>query len=149
MTDVNKVFRCVIISPAGKLLDCRTISVVFTAHDGSVGVLYNHMPMLCKLGLGIMEITVAPQEDINHNNENNHKKHVLIDGGFAMVILNLVNIIASDAICGWDINREKFEHLLEKSRKKLSLEAHTAQQKMHEIRKNKLLEKLFVTIEQK
>jgi F0F1-type ATP synthase epsilon subunit len=145
MTSKN-IFRCVIISPAGKLLDSRTSAVTFTAHDGSVGVLYNHMPMLCRLGLGIMEITAEQQSDIDHDNENNHKKLVLIDGGFAMVISNLVNIIAFGAVCGWDMNREKFENLLEKSRKKLSRQDYTPVQKLHETRKNVLLEKLFAAI---
>jgi len=140
MADVKNLFRCVIISPAGKLLDSRTSAITFTAHDGSVGVLHNHMPMLCELGLGIMEVAVEPRAD------SNHKKLVLIDGGFAMVISNVVNIIASDAVCGWDTNREKFEYLLEKSTKKLGQETHTPQQKLHETRKNALLEKLFATI---
>ena len=141
MTETKMPFRCVIISPAGKLLDCSVSSVTFTAHDGSIGILHNHMPMLCELGTGIIEITLE-----NNNNGNVEKKLAFIDGGFALVGSNLVNIIASDAVCGWDINKEKIELLLEKSKKKLSQGVYGNQQKLHEIKRNTLLQKLSDTI---
>ncbi len=144
MAAVQKVFRCVVVSPAGRLLDCRTAAVTFIAHDGSVGILYNHMPMLCKLGLGIMKIAAEPPAQ--QAGENNHKKLALIDGGFALISSNLVKIIASDAVCGWDTNREKIERLLEKSQKKLSQTVYTPRQRLHETRKNALLEKLLATV---
>lgn len=142
-------FRCVIVSPTGKLLDCNTVSVTFTAHDGSMGVLHNHMPMLCELGLGIMEI--APADDTESAGKigggNNHgKRFALIDKGFALINSNVVNIIASDAVCGWDTNREKIEQLLEKSKKKFSRGTHTLQQFQYETQKNALLEKLLTTL---
>jgi F0F1-type ATP synthase epsilon subunit len=142
MPKEEKIFRCVIVSPAGKLLDCQTISVVFTAHDGSAGVLYNHLPMLRELGLGIIEVKL-PADQQTGDNEHNHKKLALIDGGFAMICSNLVNIIASDAICGWDMKKEKIEQLLEKSQKKLGKLSHSAPQYMHLKRKNTLLKQIL------
>ncbi len=147
MSKVEHIFRCVIISPAGKLLDCQTASVIFTAHDGSRGVLYNHMPMLCELGLGIVEIKLPAARQEENDNENNHKKLALIDGGFALISSNLVNIIASDAVCGWDTKREKIEHLLEKAQKKLSKLSKAAPQYLHEARKNVLLKKILEVFE--
>jgi len=143
MSEAEHIFRCVIISPAGKLLDCQTASVIFTAHDGSRGVLYNHLPMLCELGLGIVEVKLPVARQEKNYNGNNHKKLALIDGGFALISSNLVNIIASDAVCGWDIKMEKIEHLLEKAQKKLSKLSKAAPQYMHEKRKNELLGKIL------
>jgi F0F1-type ATP synthase epsilon subunit len=56
----EKTFHCELIDPTGKLLDCQVTSVVLPAHDGQIGILYNHMPMLCQLGLGTMRVTPAP-----------------------------------------------------------------------------------------
>jgi F0F1-type ATP synthase epsilon subunit len=56
----EKSFHCELIDPTGKLLDCQVTAVVLPAHDGQIGILYNHMPMLCQLGLGTMRVTPAP-----------------------------------------------------------------------------------------
>ena len=138
MTATDRTFRCVVISPAGRLLDCQTASVVFPAHDGQVGVLYNHMPMFCELGLGIMEVKYIP---LNENVQED-KIHLLIDGGFALISSNLLTIIASDAICGRDLKRERIEQMLEKSRRKLASGTFVPQQREHEIRRNALLVRL-------
>jgi F0F1-type ATP synthase epsilon subunit len=57
------LFRCVVMTPQAKVLDCKTSSVILTAHDGQVGIWRNHMPMLVELGMGIMEIKAAVIEE--------------------------------------------------------------------------------------
>ena len=142
----NRIFHCVVIAPAGRLLDCKAASVVFPAHDGQVGVLYNHMPMFCELGLGIMEVACVPsdkiaQEDLSAGRSAD-KTRLLIDGGFALISSNLITIIASDAIYGRDLEKEKIEQMLEKSRKKLASGTLTPEHRQHEVRKNVLLASL-------
>ena len=126
------------------MLDCLASAVTFIAHDGSVGVLYNHIPFLSELGPGIMEVTVEGGAD--GDGGENAKRLAYIDGGFALVGLNLVNIIASEAVCGWDTSKEKIGNLLEKSQKNLAEGVYGPQQRMHEIRRNALLEKLSATL---
>ncbi|MCX5632588.1 MAG: F0F1 ATP synthase subunit epsilon [Phycisphaerae bacterium] len=138
MTDSPNIFRCVIISPAGKLLDCSAICATFIAHDGSVGVMSNHMPMLCELGLGIMAIEPAQTET-----KTDRKKFALIDGGFALIHSNMVNIIAADAVISWDTKKEKIEYLIERSKKKLKGVSEVSEQYSHQVEKNALLEKLL------
>jgi len=139
----SRTFRCVVIAPAGRTLDCRATSVVFPAHDGQVGVLYNHMPMFCELGLGIMEVKSPRGEKISRDEEI----RLLVDGGFALISSNLLTIIASDAIYRRDMEREKIEQMLEKSRRRLATPAGqpgglTLQQREHEIKRNALLVRL-------
>ncbi|MGA2916234.1 MAG: F0F1 ATP synthase subunit epsilon [Sedimentisphaerales bacterium] len=140
MSNGEKNFRCVIVSPAGRLLDCQSIEVTFIAHDGSRGILYNHMPMLCELGLGIMEIKL-PGAELEENN-NGNTKLALIDGGFALVSSNMINIIATEAVCQGQ-TREKIEHLLERGQKRLSKLPSSSLQYQHETRKNTLLKKIL------
>jgi len=136
MADSQNTFKCVIISPAGKLLECSAVSVRFIAHDGSVGVMSSHMPMLCQLGLGIMEI--HPVEDARQL----PPQYALIDGGFALVHSNIVNIIADDAVKGWDIKKEKYDVILDNNRHKLKGLSEKSPQYAHQLHKNSLLEKL-------
>jgi F-type H+-transporting ATPase subunit epsilon len=138
MSDFYETFQCVVIAPGGKLLDCRTASVVFPAHDGQVGVWRNHMPMLCKLGLGIMTVEAVPSDS------ELLPKHtfLLIDGGFAQVSNNLLTIIAQDAICLQGVEAEKVEKILEKARNKLAHGTYTLQQRNHEMQKLSFLTRL-------
>lgn len=82
-------FRSVLLTPAGKLLDCRAGSVLLPVHDGLMGVLRNHAPMLCKLGRGIMQVKNIPDRD---------DAFFLIDGGFARISENHVTVLAYDVI---------------------------------------------------
>lgn len=132
MADTDRTFRCVVISPSGRLLDCQVTSVIFPAHDGQVGILYNHMPMFCKLGLGIMEVKTQQEDNLR----------LLIDGGFALIGSNLLRIIASVAISGRALEKEKIEQILKKSAKKLDGGTFTPEQRRHELQKNALLARL-------
>lgn len=138
MPTSSEKFQCVVIAPRGRLLDCETASVVFPAHDGQVGIWRNHMPMLCKLGLGIMTVESVPFDS------QLLPEHIflLIDGGFAQVNNNLLTIIAQDAISLHGLEPEKFEKILEKARNKLAHSAYTLHQQNHEKRKISFLTKL-------
>jgi len=136
--DSHSAFQCVVIAPSGKLLDCKTTSVVFPAHDGQMGILYNHIPMFCKLGLGIMKIKGVPSDT------EPLPKHsfLLIDEGLALMCSNLLTIIAQDAIWLHDLQTEKIEIILEKAKAKLARDDFTLQQRNHEMQKLSFLTKL-------
>jgi len=103
MPAVHPEFRCVVVSPLGKLLDCKATSVVFPAHDGKVGILYNHIPMFCKLDRGVMKITGVPP-DVDTPPQ---VTSVFIEGGFALLAANVLTIMASDAASLDDDNTEE------------------------------------------
>jgi ATP synthase F1 epsilon subunit len=133
----KNTIQCIVIAPQGRLLDCEAVSAVFPAHDGYVGILHNHMPMCCELGLGMMEVNTVQKE-----NEPEEKIYVVVDGGFGLVNANQLQIIAKDAYCSKGIKVEKIEHVIEHSKKRLATAEFTAQQRQHETTKNTLLEKL-------
>jgi len=121
------------------MLDCKTTSVVLPAHDGQRGILYNHMPMFCKLGLGLMKATclvedqVKPQSDV----------FLLIDGGFTLNSSNTLTIIAEDAVSLRDAGPEKIDHILEKAKKKLAAPVPSPQYREHEAQKFAFLTQLI------
>jgi F-type H+-transporting ATPase subunit epsilon len=124
----TRTFHCELIGPTGKLLDCRTTSVVFPAHDGQVGVLVDHMPMLSQLGMGIMRVapwtagSQAPQEELRFG----------IDGGFALVAENSVTIIAYSVLPLQDITIEVIQAVIDRVTKNLADPALSPTQRAHE-----------------
>lgn len=101
------IFRCVLLTPAGKVLDCRAGHLVLPAHDGLMGILRNHAPMLCQLGTGIMQVRdIAGRGDAFY----------LIEGGFARVSENFVTVLAYDVTTFEDMGREKAEELVSRAR---------------------------------
>lgn len=103
-------FDCVVIGPSGKLLDCKTTSVVFPAHDGQVGVWYNHMPMFCKLGLGIVRVAHTASE--TEPAGGGQDVLLLVDGGFVVVCSNLLKVISYDVVSPAVLKPEGIEQII-------------------------------------
>ena len=103
----GSTFRCLLLTPEGKLLDCRAGSLVLPGYDGEIGVLRNHAPMLCKLGQGILQIK---------NITNRKDAFYIIDAGFARISENSVTILAYEVTTFEGMDKEKAEHFLSKAK---------------------------------
>jgi F0F1-type ATP synthase epsilon subunit len=134
MADDDRTFQCVLIAPSGKLLDCRTPSAVVPAHDGQVGVMADHMPMFCKLGLGIMEVK-TPTTDTQAAGSS----YFLIDGGFAMVVENLLKVVSYQVVSPAGLKPEALDHLRATLNKDLQAHAPGEPEHLHLTRKLFLL----------
>jgi F-type H+-transporting ATPase subunit epsilon len=127
----QKTFHCELIGPTGKLLDCRTTSVVFPAHDGQVGVLVDHMPMLSQLGLGVLRVAQLPGESCETASSATDLEF-FIDGGFALVAENSVTVIAYSVLALQNVTSEAVESLLDKTAKNLASPELSPAQRAHE-----------------
>ena len=137
MASEDRTFQCVVIAPTGKLLDCRSASVVFPAHDGQVGVLADHMPMFCKLGLGIMEVKA-----VGEGPQVAGPRLLLMDGGFAVVCANLLKVVSYDVVATGETKPEAIEHVRTALNKKLHVSTLSASECLHITRKLSLLDHL-------
>jgi F-type H+-transporting ATPase subunit epsilon len=126
-------FRCIVLTPKAKLVDCKTHSVILPAHDGQVGILRNHMPMLVELGLGIMEIKASSEEE---SEAPCIDRMLLVDGGFASVSQNILTIMAYDVLDPKEIDPAKAQALLEKAQQE---DSRTLAQRSRDIRKANLM----------
>jgi len=106
-------FQCVVLTPRAKLLDCKTQSITLSAHDGQMGVWQNHMPMLCKLGLGIMEV----RDCITEDDQMPGHAYFLVDGGFVRISNNVVTVLAYDVMTLTDIATVDAEKMREEAGK--------------------------------
>ncbi len=136
----EKTFHCELIDPTGKLLNCQATSVVLPAHDGQLGILYNHMPMLCQLGLGIMKVTPAPREQAQSAGPLD--LFFFLDGGSALVAQNEVTVIAYDAVSLQDLPAQQIEALIDKTTKNAANAALPAGERTHEDQRLRVLRKL-------
>ncbi len=136
----EKTFHCELIDPKGKLLDRQVTAVVLPAHDGQRGILYDHMPMLCQLGLGVMKVSPAPTEPRPEAPPSD--LFFFIDGGSALVAENKVTVIAYDALSLQDLQARQIETLIEKTAKNAANTALSAGQRAHEDQRLRALRNL-------
>lgn len=125
-----KTFHCAVISPLGTLLDCQAVSVVFPAHDGQVGVLHDHMPMLSQLGLGLLKVTAVSAEA--YQGPAQAERQFFVDGGFALVAENSITVIAYDALALQGLKPGKLESLIERTTRNLASTTLSDRQRQHE-----------------
>ncbi|OHB56532.1 MAG: ATP synthase F1 subunit epsilon [Planctomycetes bacterium GWF2_50_10] len=107
MAEALGVFKCEVTTPKAKVLDCKTSSVILPAHDGQVGILRNHMPMIVELGVGIMEV----HQEVHEDSHESKKLYFLIDGGFARVSNNVLTVLAYEVTAGTDLKPEQIAKL--------------------------------------
>jgi F-type H+-transporting ATPase subunit epsilon len=135
-----KIFHCDVIDPTGKLLDCQTTSVVLPAHDGQLGILYDHMPMLCQLGLGMMKVTVVSADQYKGPSQGD--AFFFVDGGFALVASNSLMVVACSAMALQDAKPEKIQLLIEKTEKNLATPTLSAAERAHESERLRALQRI-------
>jgi F-type H+-transporting ATPase subunit epsilon len=136
----QKTFHCDLIDPTGKLLDCEASSVVLPAHDGQLGILYDHMPMLCQLGLGVMKVTTVPTAPPKESPRGD--LFFFVDGGSALVAQNTVTVIAYSALNLQDTPTGQIESLIGKTAQNAANPALPAVERAHETERLRALQKL-------
>ncbi len=136
----DKTFHCELIDPKGKLLDRQVTSVVLPAHDGQLGILYNHMPMLCQLGLGVMKVSPAPTDQ--RQEAPPPDLFFFIDGGSALVAENEVTVIAYEALSLQDLQAQQVQTLIDKTTQNAANAALSAGQRVHEDQRLRALRSL-------
>ena len=77
--------RVAVISPTGAAFEGTASSVTAPAHDGKVGILYGHAPMVVLLGEGVLRI---------HTVDGDTEFHV--SRGFLQVVDNDVSVLAEE-----------------------------------------------------
>jgi F-type H+-transporting ATPase subunit epsilon len=136
----EKTFHCDLIDPTGKLLDCEATSVVLPAHDGQLGILRDHMPMLCQLGLGTMKVTPAATGPSKEAGQGD--LFFFIDGGSALVAENTVTVIAYDALPLQDVKAEQVQAMIDRTAKNAASETIPTVERDHENARLRALQRL-------
>ncbi|MHC5082394.1 MAG: ATP synthase F1 subunit epsilon [Planctomycetota bacterium] len=96
-------FKVVLMTPKAKLLDHRVGSLVLPVHDGQLGILRNHCPMLSELGFGILQVReMVDRPDAFY----------VIDGGFVRASENHVTVLAYDVTTFEGLDKKETEEMV-------------------------------------
>lgn len=81
-------FKCTLVTPETQLFDDTVVSVVLPAHDGQIGILTDHAPVLLKIGSGELLIETAAKATVRF----------FVDGGVAQMKDNVLTILTDQAM---------------------------------------------------
>ncbi len=84
----SKTFHCHVVTPERPVLECEARFVAFPSHDGEVGVLHSHAPLLHQMGIGLLRVETP----------DNKERAFFIDGGFAQMVDNKLTLLTQEAI---------------------------------------------------
>src|SRR6476620_10330710 len=90
-------FQCVIVTPEQQVLDESDKQVILPGHDGLIGILTDHAPLLVKLGTGPLQIDPAG---------GGASTTYFIDGGVAEMKDNQLTVLTGEATPASAINAE-------------------------------------------
>jgi F-type H+-transporting ATPase subunit epsilon len=79
--------RCVVVTPERTELDREAQSVSLPMYDGQLGVLKGRAPLIGRLGYGTLQLQTAAGPE-----------SYFVDGGFAQVENDVVNVLTARAI---------------------------------------------------
>jgi F-type H+-transporting ATPase subunit epsilon len=105
-----ETFQMSVVTPESAVLDCLASSAVFPAHDGEIGILPGRSPLLCRLGIGTLRVTLA----------NGGEKVLFIDGGFAQMVDNRLTLLTEQAKDPSTLDREAAKAALAEAEKMTS-----------------------------
>ncbi len=91
-----------VISPEKVLYTGAADYVKLPGSTGSFGVLINHAPLVSVLDIGVLEITLG-----------NAKTKIYVDGGFAEVKSNKINVLTNAGELKENLNAEKVQKELD------------------------------------
>ena len=82
----GRTFNLSVISPEEKLFEGPAQFVVVPAHDGELGILRDHAPLMALLGMGILRIETE-----------SGTRSFQVSGGFLQVVDNEVSVLSEAA----------------------------------------------------
>ncbi|HSU65656.1 MAG TPA: ATP synthase F1 subunit epsilon [Tepidisphaeraceae bacterium] len=90
-------FQCVIVTPEQQVLDASLKQAILPAHDGLVGILTDHAPLLIKLGTGPLQIDPAA---------GGASTTYFVDGGVAEMKDNRLTVLTGEATPATEISAD-------------------------------------------
>jgi F-type H+-transporting ATPase subunit epsilon len=89
-------FQCTVVTPEQQVLDETVTQVILPAHDGQLGILTGHAPVLVKLGTGSLRVDV----------QGGQHRTFFVDGGVAQMKSNRLTVLTDQATPAAELNAE-------------------------------------------
>lgn len=105
MPRLSPYLHCLVLTTRARAVDAEAFEIRLPAHDGLLGILPGHVPMLCELQPGVLF----------YNDVRQGEKQLFIEGGYGHVFDNQVTIFSPDVIRGKDITYSRAEEMLRRA----------------------------------
>jgi len=129
---MSLIFDCAILTPENIIYDGKAEFVVVQMHDGEMGFLSGHMPIVGELGIGEMRIM----------NENGIER-IAIEGGIVEYSNGKITILTEHVFMKKDLDAEKLQEDLKKL---LESDDKTISKTLKEMEKQKLKARIKVAM---
>lgn len=125
---MSRKIHCSILTPEQSIFDGDVAFSIVQVHDGEMGFLYNHAPLISELGYGEVRLK---DDDI--------KESFIVEGGIVEIKNNKLIILAESATKTEDLQKEELEKKLQEldnkffepySKEKLVVQAEQSKLKM-------------------
>jgi F-type H+-transporting ATPase subunit epsilon len=104
-----RTFKLSVVAPDRTVVEDRALSLIVPAHDGYMGILAGHAPMIVQLAVGLIE----------YRNGSDQVHFVSITGGFLEVDGENAIVLADSAQLAGEIDVQEAEEALERARRAL------------------------------
>ena len=98
--------KCVLLSPERALFDGEVTGIQLPAHDGGMGILPGHAPMIGRLGDGFLTLKTPGKDET-----------FLVFDGFYRIDGNAVTILCADALPAREVKGDAAAAELERAQK--------------------------------
>ncbi len=115
----SELFQCDVLTPEGRVFSGKISQAVFPAHDGLMGVLVGHAPMVCELGYGVLRVWT----------DSRQQEGLFIEGGIAQVVPDRLVILTQSAVGLDRVTRAEAMKLLEEAQEIKPTDEVTARRK--------------------
>ena len=94
---------CIVLTPEKTMYEGKAEFTVLQAHDGEIGFLAGHIPLIGELGIGEMRVMYKDQIE-----------RMIIEGGIVEVFNNKVTVLAEKVFMKKDLDVAKLQDELKK-----------------------------------
>lgn len=126
--------NCSILTPEKTLYEGSVGFAVVQAHNGELGFLYNHAPLVSELGIGEIRLR-----------DDNKTEYLVIEGGIVEIRGNKMIVLAENAYTKDELNTAEIEKRL-KEIKEMQFESFSKEKFIIQIEENKLKARLKVAL---
>jgi F-type H+-transporting ATPase subunit epsilon len=99
---MERSIQCSVITPERELYEGEAMYISLEAHDGQMGFLFNHAPIISELGIGEVQLR-----------SDNNVEYLCVEGGVAELRENRLIILAEHAYARDDLDEESIRQKLE------------------------------------
>ena len=126
-------FQCVIVTPEQQVLDASLTQAILPAHDGLVGILTDHAPLLVKLGTGPLQIDPAG---------GGASQTFFVDGGVAQMKDNQLTVLTSEATPAAELDVESARAEYAEAAARTTTDAFTAKERERRMEKARVKQRV-------